>query len=215
MYQLAVDQAKNPVAEVSLLKLPEQSEADAGVTVVTPLGTLLTTGVILQVDAGEKRQYPFAWCSQVGLLRALRPDQALDRRAEARQVRHDLAGLGRAPGAAGGAEPLALGLHRRLRRARDAGAAGWRRGAEPGARGRPRPAGPRARRRSPCPTCSRSADPRPAPPPGAPSREGAQHQNGVHAPEGEGVRHRPPRPRARAPRSGPRRGRTPGPARRS
>ena len=66
MYQLAVDQAKNPVAEVSILKLPEQSEADAGVTVVTPLGTLLTTGVIVEVDGGEKRQYPFAWCSQVG-----------------------------------------------------------------------------------------------------------------------------------------------------
>jgi invasion protein IalB len=66
IYQLAVDQAKNPVAEVSILKLPEQSEADAGVTVVTPLGTLLTTGVIVQVDGGEQRQYPFAWCSQVG-----------------------------------------------------------------------------------------------------------------------------------------------------
>ena len=66
IYQLAVDQAKNPVAEVSILKLPEQSEADAGVTVVTPLGTLLTTGVIVQVDGGEQRQYPFAWCSQIG-----------------------------------------------------------------------------------------------------------------------------------------------------
>jgi invasion protein IalB len=66
MYQLASDERKNPVAEVSILKLPEQSEAAAGVTVVTPLGTLLTTGVILQVDSGEKRQYPFAWCSQVG-----------------------------------------------------------------------------------------------------------------------------------------------------
>ncbi len=66
MYQLAVDQQKNPVAEVSLLKLPEESDADAGVTVVTPLGTLLTTGVVMQVDGGEQRQYPFAWCSQVG-----------------------------------------------------------------------------------------------------------------------------------------------------
>ncbi len=66
MYQLALDQAKNPVAEVSILKLPDTSEAVAGVTIVTPLGTLLTNGVILQVDAGEKRQYPFSWCSQVG-----------------------------------------------------------------------------------------------------------------------------------------------------
>ncbi len=66
MYQLAVDEAKNPVAEVSILKLPDASEADAGVTVVTPLGTLLTSGLVLQIDTGEKRQYPFAWCSQVG-----------------------------------------------------------------------------------------------------------------------------------------------------
>lgn len=66
LYQLALDQEKNPVAEFSVVKLPASSEAPAGVTVVSPLGTLLTTGVMLQVDGGEKRQYPFAWCSQVG-----------------------------------------------------------------------------------------------------------------------------------------------------
>lgn len=65
-YQLALDPEKNPVAEVSILKLPEVAEADAGVTVVTPLGTLLTNGLVLQIDGGETRQYPFAWCSQVG-----------------------------------------------------------------------------------------------------------------------------------------------------
>jgi invasion protein IalB len=66
MYQLAMDDEDNPVAEVSILKLPEQAEADAGVTVVTPLGTLLPQGVVVQIDGGEQRQYPFAWCSQVG-----------------------------------------------------------------------------------------------------------------------------------------------------
>jgi invasion protein IalB len=66
MYQLALDGQENPVAEVSILKLPEAAEADAGVTVVTPLGTLLTNGLVFQVDSGEARQYPFAWCSQVG-----------------------------------------------------------------------------------------------------------------------------------------------------
>lgn len=66
MYQLALDAQKNPVAEVSILKLPEANEAEAGVTIVTPLGTLLPQGVVVQVDTGEKRQYPFAWCSQVG-----------------------------------------------------------------------------------------------------------------------------------------------------
>lgn len=66
MYQLALDAQRNPVAEVSILKLPAEAEAAAGVTVVTPLGTLLPSGVVLQVDSGERRQYPFAWCSQVG-----------------------------------------------------------------------------------------------------------------------------------------------------
>jgi len=66
MYQLAMDSQNNPVAEVSILKLPEDSEAAAGVTMVTPLGTLLQSGVVVQVDQGEARQYPFNWCSQVG-----------------------------------------------------------------------------------------------------------------------------------------------------
>ncbi|PZQ47918.1 MAG: invasion associated locus B family protein [Rhodovulum sulfidophilum] len=66
LYQLALDDAKNPVAEVSLVKLPAGGEAVAGVTVVSPLGTLLTTGVALQIDGNQARQYPFNWCSQVG-----------------------------------------------------------------------------------------------------------------------------------------------------
>ncbi len=66
MYQLALDGQNNPVAEVSILKLPEGSQAAAGVTMVTPLGTLLQSGIVVQVDQGEARQYPFNWCSQVG-----------------------------------------------------------------------------------------------------------------------------------------------------
>lgn len=68
MYQLALDPEDNPVAEVSILKLPPEAEAEAasGVTVVTPLGTLLTEGIVLQIDQGESLQYPFSWCSQVG-----------------------------------------------------------------------------------------------------------------------------------------------------
>jgi invasion protein IalB len=66
MYQLAMDPEENPVAEISLLKLPAGGEAAAGATVVTPLGTLLPSGLDLQIDSGEVRKYPFAWCSQVG-----------------------------------------------------------------------------------------------------------------------------------------------------
>ncbi len=66
LYQLALDADGNPVAEFSLLKLPASGEAAAGATVVTPLGTLLTSGVVLQIDSSAERQYPFGWCSQVG-----------------------------------------------------------------------------------------------------------------------------------------------------
>jgi invasion protein IalB len=66
MYQLAVDNQQNPVAEVSLLKLPAGQNVVAGATIVTPLGTLLPPGLAIQIDTNEARQYPFAWCSQVG-----------------------------------------------------------------------------------------------------------------------------------------------------
>ena len=124
MYQLALDEAKNPVAEVSLLKLPEGSEADAGVTVVTPLGTLLTTGVVLQIDAGEKRQYPFAWCSQVGCFARFglaKPTIDAMKRGKAGKI--TLISVGK-PERAGDAGPVALGLHRRLRLAGGPGHAG-------------------------------------------------------------------------------------------
>jgi invasion protein IalB len=66
LYQLALDEDENPVAEFSLVRLPEGSEAVAAATVVTPLGTLLPAGLVVQINGGEARQYPFTFCSQVG-----------------------------------------------------------------------------------------------------------------------------------------------------
>jgi invasion protein IalB len=76
MYQLALDDQQNPVAEVSLLRLPAGEQAVAGITVVTPLGTLLPPGLGLQIDTNEARQYPFAWCSQVGCFSRFGLDEA-------------------------------------------------------------------------------------------------------------------------------------------
>ena len=95
MYQLALDQEKNPVAEVSILKLPEQAEAAAGVTVVTPLGTLLA-----QRRRGPDRRrreaaVPLRLVQPGRLLLALRARQAVARLDEARQGRQDHPGLGR------------------------------------------------------------------------------------------------------------------------
>jgi invasion protein IalB len=66
IYQLALDPEENPVAEFSLVTLPAGGEAVAGVTVVTPLGTLLPAGVVMRVDGGEARGYEFTFCTQVG-----------------------------------------------------------------------------------------------------------------------------------------------------
>lgn len=66
MYQLANNSAGNPVAELRLVSLPGEAEASAGVTVITPLGTLLPEGLVLQVDENTARQYPFGWCTRSG-----------------------------------------------------------------------------------------------------------------------------------------------------
>jgi invasion protein IalB len=76
IYQLALDEDENPVAEFSLVRLPEGSEAVAAATVVTPLGTLLPAGLVLQINDGEARQYPFTFCSQVGCFAQLAFTQA-------------------------------------------------------------------------------------------------------------------------------------------
>lgn len=66
MYQLMLNAEGTPVAELSMIKLPMGSEAVSGVTVVVPLGTMLTRGLIFGVDGGEATQYPFSWCTRPG-----------------------------------------------------------------------------------------------------------------------------------------------------
>ncbi|PQO24959.1 invasion associated locus B family protein [Rhodobacteraceae bacterium WD3A24] len=66
LYQLLQDQEGNSVAEISLFPLPDGGQAVAGATIVTPLETLLTQQVTLQVDDGEAKRYPFTWCSAIG-----------------------------------------------------------------------------------------------------------------------------------------------------
>lgn len=65
IYQLLLDGQENPVAEFAMVALDEAGAA-AGATIVTPLETLLTAQLTLQVDAGTARRYPFSWCSREG-----------------------------------------------------------------------------------------------------------------------------------------------------
>lgn len=66
MYQLLREDAGNPVAEISLFKLPENAQAAAGATIVVPLGTLLTQELKMSVDGGPAKSFAYAFCSVVG-----------------------------------------------------------------------------------------------------------------------------------------------------
>lgn len=67
LYQLLRDDEGNPVSEFSLFPLtPPQGDAVAGGNIITPLETLLTQAVTLQIDTGEPRRYPFTFCTTAG-----------------------------------------------------------------------------------------------------------------------------------------------------
>ncbi len=66
LYQLLKDAQGNAVSEINIFPLDDSQEAAAGATVVTPLETLLTAQLGMQVDSSGVKRYPFAWCSQIG-----------------------------------------------------------------------------------------------------------------------------------------------------
>lgn len=66
MYQLLTEDAGNPVAEFSIFKLPENGQAEAGATIVVPLGTLLTKELLMSVDGGKAKSFAYSFCSMVG-----------------------------------------------------------------------------------------------------------------------------------------------------
>jgi len=66
LYQLLRDSEGNSVAEISVFSLPPGNAAAAGATIITPLETLLTQQILLDVDGGTAKRYPFTFCNQVG-----------------------------------------------------------------------------------------------------------------------------------------------------
>ncbi len=66
LFQLMKDDKGVPIAEMNIIALPEGQQAAAGATIVTPLETLLTKQLTLEVDGGAKKRYPFTWCGNVG-----------------------------------------------------------------------------------------------------------------------------------------------------
>ena len=68
MYQLLLNQDETPVAEISIVPLPEGGEAQAGVIVVVPLETQLTEQLTLAIDGGQARRYPYDFCNSAGCI---------------------------------------------------------------------------------------------------------------------------------------------------
>ncbi len=66
LFQLMKDAKGVPIAEMNIIALPAGQQAAAGATIVTPLETLLTKQLTLEIDGGAKKRYPFTWCGAVG-----------------------------------------------------------------------------------------------------------------------------------------------------
>lgn len=70
LYLLLKDDKGNSVAEFTMFNLPKGTEgpAVAGATFIAPLETLLTAGMMLQIDASKPKAYPFTFCNQIGCI---------------------------------------------------------------------------------------------------------------------------------------------------
>lgn len=62
LYQLMRDADGQAVAEISLFTLPAGGQAVAGATIIAPLETLLTQNLLIAIDDGKAKIYPFTFC---------------------------------------------------------------------------------------------------------------------------------------------------------
>lgn len=68
MTQRLLSEDGSPTAEFSVFTVPNNPQAVAAATIVTPLETLLTRGVSISVDGGESREDPFQFCNRQGCI---------------------------------------------------------------------------------------------------------------------------------------------------
>lgn len=67
LYQLLREPDGQPVAQVSIIVLPESNGQIVAVgNVITPLDTLLSEDLRIAVDGGEARAYRFSYCTERG-----------------------------------------------------------------------------------------------------------------------------------------------------
>jgi len=66
IYQLIKNQDNLPLGEITVFKATEPEGISAVATILTPLGTLLTSQLILTLDDDTKGEYPYSWCDKGG-----------------------------------------------------------------------------------------------------------------------------------------------------
>jgi invasion protein IalB len=64
--QIIFNQEQQPVAEISIFKLPQGQVAAAAATIIVPLETILNEGLILEMLDLEPKKYQFKFCNSIG-----------------------------------------------------------------------------------------------------------------------------------------------------
>jgi len=66
MKQTLFSEDGSPTAEMTVLQVPDNQQAAAAATFVTPLETLLPRGLRFSIDDGEAKTYQFRFCTRQG-----------------------------------------------------------------------------------------------------------------------------------------------------
>ena len=64
--QIIYNQRQQPVAEISIYKLPKNQVAAAAATIIVPLETALSDGLIMKIEGFEAKKYHFKFCNSLG-----------------------------------------------------------------------------------------------------------------------------------------------------
>ncbi len=64
--QIIFNQKQQPVAEISIIKLPIGQVAAAAATIIVPLETILSEGLVLAIQELEPKKYQFKFCNSLG-----------------------------------------------------------------------------------------------------------------------------------------------------
>ena len=64
--QIIFNQKQQPVAEISIIKLPKGQVVAAAATIIVPLETILSEGLVLAIQELEPKRYQFKFCNSLG-----------------------------------------------------------------------------------------------------------------------------------------------------